>query len=87
MLALLCKRSGDVTYGQDHAVSVDLEGAAVFGFGDHAVFQNLGNAGLQMHGHLVGIEEVTQEAGVRQADALHCDQVVLHLYDGRLLAL
>ena len=68
MLILGGQGSALVAGGEDHGVGGDLKLQAVLVYYGHAVIVDLGQLGFQMDGNLVGFEEVTQEAGVGQAD-------------------
>ena len=86
VLALGGKRSGVVANRQDHGIGLDRKGLALLVLERHASLSDLAQRGLQIDGNLIGLEEITQIAGVGKANAGGRDEVVLHLNDDRLLA-
>ena len=87
VLALWRDGIGFVTDRDNNAVSGNVEALAILVNDSYAVLANLACAGLKMHGNLVRVEEVTQEACVGKADFVGNDKIVLHLDYSRLLAL
>ena len=68
VLGLLSQRSAAIAGAEDHIVSGNLElHAALVDDGDTVVV-DFCQLGLQMDTHLVGLEEVTKEAGVGKAN-------------------
>ena len=87
ILALFAKGSAAITCGHNDIVRIYLEGLAILIGDRYAVRVNLGKFGLKMYGNLIGIEEITQEACICKAYSLDIDDIGLHFYNGRLLAL
>lgn len=87
VLALLRHGGGDEADGVDDVVALDLGGGAVLALDGDALVADLGDGGLEVDGHLVEHQGLTEVGGVRQRHVRGRDQVDGVLYHSRVLAL
>ena len=75
-----------VTDGKNNGIRGNIKYVAFFISCNDLAFRDFAESGFEMYGNLIGLEEVTQIAGVCKTDTLGRDEVILHFNDGRLLA-
>ena len=86
VFALFRNGCGSVSDGHNDGICRNFKLFAVFALNFDAVVGDCDEFGFKMHGHFVECKILSQIRGVGKADALDCDEDVLHLNDGGMFA-
>ena len=81
MLALGNNGCRFVPNGKDDGIRIDGERLAFLVLQGNVAVADFGKGSFKVNGYLVGLEEITEVAGVCKANPLGGDEVVLHFYN------